>query len=324
MSKTLISLIGATLLIGLGIFAFQQNTTIGVQDKTIITQKKEIVSLEESLDITIEEKHALLAENAVLKDQISILRDSVKMLNKKVAVLRRQVKKQKNTIRAIQAKVKKFETEYAALKNKIAILSREGQANKDLIAKMETEKTNMRTQVNSLNAEIVNKVKKYQMTKEELMDLKASRTEMERIAKITDNTKVLFQHISIRKDRYGKPLKKVGKDGKKWRYTLIKFNLENSDQKMILDEKFMVKIIDKDTGEPISHIEPNPSFPDSYVDSKGITFKYDGNLVELAFRNNEAKKASSYEVQVSYINGNDEYLLLNGTKTFILGKKIIK
>ena len=324
MSKTLISLIGATVLIGLGIFAFQQNTTIEVQDKTIVTQKKEIVSLEESLDITIEEKHALLAENAVLKDQITILRDSVKMLNKKVSALRGVIKKQKRTIRAIQAKVKKFETEYAALKNKIAQLSREGQVNKDLIAKIEYEKASMRNEMSTLNTEIVDKVKKYQMTKEELMDMKASRTEMERIANITDNTKVKFQHISIRKDRYGKPLKKMSKNGKKWRYTLIEFNLENPNSKMILDEKFMVKIIDSNTGEAISHIEPNPSFPDSYIDSKGITFKYDGNLVELAFRNNEAKNSSNYEVQVSYINGNDEYLLLNGSKPFIIGKKVIK
>jgi len=324
MSKTVLSLIGTTFLVCLGIFSVRQNGTIHTQGTTIVEQKKEIVALEESLDITIEEKHVLLEENTVLRENIVILRDSVKSLTRKVRSLAKGAKKQKATIKALQAQVKTYQADYNHLKAQIVSLSKQDGANKQMLAQLTAERDQIRQQLSQTSGDMLNKVEAYKMTKQELMDMKTNQAEMARIANITDQTRVNFQHVSARKTRYGKPLKKIKKEGKHWKYTLVKFYLEHPDQKSLLDEKFMIKIINKKTGEPISHIEPNPAFPESYMDNKGIEFAYNGELIEVAFRNNEKKVAANYEVQISYLTKGEEYLLVNGSRAIITKGEAIK
>ncbi|MEL6924358.1 MAG: hypothetical protein AAFO94_09955 [Bacteroidota bacterium] len=323
MSKTVLSLIGATILVCLGIFSVRQNGTIKTQGHTIVEQKHEIVALEESLDITIEEKHALLEENTVLKERITVLRDSVKTLTRRVRTLAGDAKKQKKTIKALQAKVKQYQADYDQLKNQLASLQNQPYDDQ-LVATLEAEKAQLQKQLQMMSTDMMGKVEAYKMTKAELMDMQTSKAEMARIAAITDNTKVVFQHVSARKTRFGKPLKKVKKEGKNWKYTIVEFFLEHPDRKMLLDEQFMIRIINKATGEAISHIEPNPAFPESYMDSKGVEFTYSGDLVEIAFRNNEKKVAADYDVQISYVKNGEEYMLNNGTKPIIVRGSSVK
>lgn len=320
----LLGAIGTVVLLGLGIVAVFQNGTIETQGQTIIEQKNEIVGLEESLEITIEEKQVLLAENAELRERVAILRDSVQLLSKKVRSLEKKVIVQKNTINTLQAELSTMGKQYEELKEEIARLSREKKDNKVEIAQIEMQKAQLRQEMDDLSSTMINKVQSYQMSKEELMDMKASESEIKRIASITDNARVRFQHISLRKNRYGKPLKRMGKDGKSWRYTVVEFYLEHPEKQALLDEEFIIKIVDAATGVPLSHIEPNPAFPNSYIDSKGIEFRYDGNLVELAFRNNEAKSGLNYEIQISYLRNGEEYLLLNGAQSIILDSKPVQ
>ena len=105
----------------------------------------------------------------------------------------------------------------------------------------------------------------------------------------------------------------------------MEFTLINEDVRALLDEHFKVKIVNSDTQEILSFIESNPNFPKSSKDSKGLHFNYDGNLVEVAYYNNQAKKGDNFEIQVSYISDDGkEHLLRHGVKKFIEDRKVIK
>jgi len=97
----------------------------------------------------------------------------------------------------------------------------------------------------------------------------------------------------------------------------------HNDLRLLLDESFMVKIVNSDTHEILSYIESNPNFPESDIDTKGMKFKYDGNLVEVAYYNNQDRIGKNYEVQIFYVTDDgEEYLMQNGAKPFIIGGKV--
>ena len=90
------------------------------------------------------------------------------------------------------------------------------------------------------------------------------------------------------------------------------------------NENFIVKIVNSDTQEILSYIESNPNFPESDKDSKGVNFQYDGNLIEIAYYNNQPKEGKNYEAQLFYIDENGkEYLLRHGIKQIIQNRRPI-
>ncbi len=120
-------------------------------------------------------------------------------------------------------------------------------------------------------------------------------------------------------------MKKLKKQNTAWEFTVLEFQLIHDDHRLLLDEKFIAKIVDSENGEILSYIENNPNFPKSNTDAKGIKFKFDGNLLELAHYNNQQKTGSNYEVQLFYIDDDgQEHLLRGGIKQFLKDRKLVR
>ncbi|MFT7605623.1 MAG: hypothetical protein ACI8VT_003220, partial [Saprospiraceae bacterium] len=181
-----------------------------------------------------------------------------------------------------------------------------------------------RQEISSLAVQKEQEIVSRQETEAELLDRQISEARFKRITDLVNNTKVKFNKITLSTERFGKAITKIKKENSKWKYTVVEFFLEHEDLKLLLDEQFIVKIVNTNNGEILSYIESNPNFPDSEIDSKGVEFKFDGNMLEISYFNNQEKNADNYEVQVFYLSHGEEYLLLNGTKPFIKDRKALK
>ena len=119
-------------------------------------------------------------------------------------------------------------------------------------------------------------------------------------------------------DPTGKPVTRLISEGKNWKVTDIDFFMNHENNKMLLDEQFLVKIVDMDYQEPLNFVEKNPITPKKINQKPGAPFYFDGNLVEINHINNEPKKGKNFEIQVFYKSDDgEEYLLLDGVKQFI-------
>lgn len=322
MTKSIYTILGSTIIIGLSIFSMTQFGTIDKQEKTIVKKESQISALANELSDEIQVSDDLRSENSVLREHISILRDSVAYLNGRVKSLKKRLKKQDKYIRTANKKIKTIGEQYTHLKAEIAHLSKADRLDKSTIEKLELEKKEMRAQIANLNVKKdkieADKIK----TEKELMAQRIEEARYKRISNILNNTQVKFEKISAHKKRYGKKQKKV--KNKNWYFTVLEFQLINEDIKLLLDEKFIVKIVNSDTQEILSYIESNPNFPESKKDSKGVHFNYDGNLIEIAYYNNQPKEGKNYEVQISYIDdAGKEYLLRHGIKQIVQNRKTI-
>ncbi len=325
MTKVLPIAIGVLALIGMASFSVYQTSTIKEQNNTIRVQTEEMKFLEESLQTEMGENELLLSDNTLLRQKIEELQDSIAQLQLVIGTLEGKVKKQTKTICKLRSKIKQLENEYDGLKARIAQEARQENADRELIAQLEAEKAEMRREMANLNQEKNEAAKERKASKKELLDRQVSEARFRRITSIVNNTRIVFEKISLHSKRFGRSITRLKKKNSKWRYTTIEFRLDHQDLKLLLDEKFIVKIVDRDNGKVMSYIESNPNFPDSSIDSKGVNFKYDGNLVEISYYNNQPKIAKNYEVQVYFVSDEgEEYLLLNGTRPFVKDRKVIR
>ncbi len=324
MTKTLPAILVTLLITGMSIFSVYQSKTISVKEEKIVEQVKEIDFLEVSLSNEEEASAVLLSDNIILRETIDLLRDSVITLNSKIKNLKGIIRKKNKTIKSISAKLKDIENQYSAIKLEIADLVRKDQIDKNLINSLEADKAELRKELANL---VIKKEKEMDSKKEseaELLDRQVNQARLKRITNLVNNTKVNFNKITLSKKRFGKPISKIKKENSKWKYTVIEFFLEHEDLKLLLDEQFLVKIINSDTGAVLSYIESNPNFPDSEIDSKGVNFKFDGNMLEISYYNNQQKSGQNYEIQIFYLSEGEEYLLLNGSMPFLQNRKVLK
>jgi len=324
MSKLVPAILVTLLITGMSIFSLFQSSKIQNQGSTINEQGKEIDFLEVSLKTEEEENSILVADNMLLRETLFILRDSVALLESKILSLKSTIRKQNKTIKSIKAKLKDIENQYESIKIEIAQLVRKDEVDKNLIASLEADKADLRQELAQLSIQKEQEVVSRQETEAELLDRQVSEARFKRITSLVNNTRVKFNKVSLSKKRFGKSIGKIKKENSKWKYTVIEFFLEHDDLKLLLDEQFLVKVVNSDTGEVLSYIESNPNFPDSEIDSKGVKFKFDGNMIELSYFNNQQKTGDNYEVQIFYLSEGEEYLLLNGAKPFIKDRKVIK
>ena len=307
------------------VYASYQYNTINKKENVIKTQQKQIIRLDD--DLFEETQLRMAAETKVmeLETTISILRDSVALLQDGISRLKKKVKKQDRTLKSLSKKLKNFENDYDLLKQEITALSRKEDIDMARIQELEQEKQNLRSQIAKTEIKRTEEKKEQVRTENEMLQQKVKAEKLKRIANIIDNTRVVYQKISTQKARYGKTMKKLKKNNTSWAYTLLEFQLIHDDLQLILDEQFIAKIVDSDTGEILSYIENNPNFPESDKDSKGIAFKFDGNLVELAHFNNQEKTGANYEVQLYYVDSDgQEHLLRGGLKQFLKDRKLAR
>ena len=323
MTKLLPAVLVTLLITGMSIFSVYQSKTINVKDQTIDEHVKEINFLEVSLIEEEEANAVLLADNIVLRETIDVLRDSVAELNVEINKLKRTIQKKNKTIKSITAKLKDIENQYDSIKLEIAELVRKDQIDRNLISSLEADKAELRKEIANLAVQKEQEVVSRQETEAELLDRQISEARFRRITNLVNNTQVRFNKIILSKNRFGKPISKIKKENSKWKYTVAEFFLEHDDLKLLLDEQFLVKIVNSDTGEVLSYIESNPNFPNSEIDSKGVEFKFDGNMLEVSYYNNQEKSGDNYEIQIFYLTEGEEYLLLNGAKKFIQNRKVV-
>lgn len=302
------------------------STILSTKKKASLRRKqKQIIKLDDNLFEETQLRMAAEAEIMGLESKISELRDSVALLQDNISRLKRKVRKQDKTLKSLSKKLKNFENDYDLLKQEIAALSRKEDIDMARIQELELEKQNMRNQIAKVEVKRSEEKRAQKKTEHTLLQQKVKAEKLKRTTNIIDNTRVVYQKISAQKGRYGKTMKKLKKNNTSWAYTVLEFQLIHDDHQLLLDEKFIAKIVNSDTGEILSYVENNPNFPESDKDSKGITFKFDGNLVELAHYNNQEKTGENYEVQLFYVdNDGQEHMLRGGLKQFLKNRKLAR
>jgi uncharacterized coiled-coil protein SlyX len=324
MTKLLPAVLLTLLITGMSIFSVYQSKTITGQDEVIVEQEKEISFLDVSLKMEEEANAVLLADNLTLRTNNDMLLDSIFTLNSQIKKLQLTIIKKNKTIKSLTAKLQDIENEYNSIKMEIAELARKDQIDKNLITNLEADKAALRAEMANLAVQKQQEIVSREETEAELLDRQISDARFKRITNLVNNTKVKFNKITLSKERFGKAIGKIKKENSKWKYTVIEFFLEHEDLKLLVDEQFLVKIVNTDTGEVLSYIENNPNFPDSEIDSKGVEFKFDGNMLEISYFNNQEKNGDNYEIQIFYLSDGEEYLLLDGEKPFIKDRKVLK
>lgn len=325
MTKSLTIALSVILLVSLGIFSGVQVKKLNTAKSTLTTKIKKLNDLEDSLNIEKEERIFLSEFNIELEDENQILRDSITKLHRVIARLHKKINSQGAIINELQGKLEYLEKEYAAKKEQIAIMSRKEVVDTKAIATIELEKATIKTQMNDLQTEQSQVESLKLQTEIEVQDKIESEERFRKIVNVVNNTRIKFQDIKIKAEPAGQPVSRLIAEGKNWKFTNIEFYMNHSDTKMLLDEQFLVKILDMDFQEELAFTETNPLSPKGGEIIRGATFFFDGNLVEINHNNDELKKGKNYEIQIYFKSSDgEEYLLLDGVKQFIREGNIIE
>lgn len=324
MTKSLTIIISAVLLVSLGIFSAIQVKKLNKTKTHLSEQLKNIDNLESAIESEKEDKILLTQLNSDLQDENQFLRDSIIRLNEIIAGLRRKVQQQDALIEELQGKVNYLQSQYDSKKKDIAILSRKDVVDHQAIAAIEEEKATIKKQIDSYQTEQNDVMTIKLETESVIQDKMASEDRFRKIVDVVNNTRILFKDIQIKMDPTGNPVTRLITNGKNWKHTSIDFFMNHDDSKVLLDEQFLVKIIDMDFQEEIPLLEENPMVTEKVEEKIGAPFYYDGNMVEIDYNNNHPKRGKNFEVQVFYKSDDgEEYLLLDGVKQFIRDGNIV-
>lgn len=324
MTKSLTIIISLVLLVSLGVFSAIQVKKLNKTKTHLSEQLKSIDNLEVAIESEKEDKFLLTQLNTDLQDENQILRDSIIRLNEIIAGLRRKVQRQDNLIAELQSKVNYLQSQYDGKKNDIAVLSRKENVDQQAIAEIEAEKAMIKEQIDNFQSEQNSVITVKSEAESMIQDKMESEDRFRKIVDVVNNTRIKFQDIQIKMNPTGNPVTRLITDGKNWKHTTINFFMNHEDAKVLLDEQFLVKIIDMDFQEEILLVEPNPMLEENVEEKIGAPFYYDGNLVEINYNNNNPKRGKNFEVQVYYKSDDgEEYLLLDGVKQFIRDGNIV-
>ena len=322
--KSLAFIFGSAIFLGVSAFSIHQYETINHQGKTIQHQHDKITELRSSYLDHNYLNEELADENKILQRTIGDLTDSIASLHIQIFHLQKVVNSQASTIQKLKGQINNLQTQYASLKSEITTLSKAETIDKPKIKQLEQQKTEIREEIKELEVAKEQTVAIHDNVTEELMARQVREARYLRLSSIISNTQIKFKNITLLEQKNGKPLQRLSKNDNKWRYTMLEFFLEHEHLKTLIDERFIVKIIDADNHKVLSYIEQNPSFPESSLDTKGAAFQFDGNMIELAFYNNTLKKGKNYDLEIFYIaDDGKEYLLSNGSRSLIMNRRML-
>jgi chromosome segregation ATPase len=324
MTKSLTIIISLVLLVSLGIFSAIQVKKLNNTKTHLSEQLKNINNLENTIESEKEDNILLTQLNNDLQDENQILRDSIIKLNEIIYGLRKKVQRQDDLIAKLQGKVDYLQSYYDQMKKDIAVLSRKENIDQEAILTIESEKAKIKEQVNNLQSEQNDVIAVKSEAESLIQDKIESEDRFRKIVDVVNNTRINFQEIQIKMNPTGNPVTRLITDGKNWKYTTINFFMNHEDAKVLLDEEFLVKIIDMDYQEEIKLEEVNPMLEEEIEEKIGAPFYFDGNLVEIGHNNSNLKRGKNFEVQVFYKSDDgEEYLLLDGVKQFIRDGNIV-
>jgi len=225
MTRTLLATLGSIIIIGLAAFSTHQSNTLDDRDKTIVHQIGEIEYLQNTLEEETNLRISAEELNFSYETKIEQLRDSVAQLESTSRKLRRKISKQDKTLKGLSKKLKTIEQSYNALKLEITDLARQDQLDQQRINQLEAEKAEMRQTITSIEKTKQKIDEQKQKVEQDLMATQMEEARLARIGNIIDNTRVVYQNVSLQKKRFGKKIKKIGKKNSKWAYTLLNFQL---------------------------------------------------------------------------------------------------
>ncbi len=121
---------------------------------------------------------------------------------------------------------------------------------------------------------------------------------------LVENTKVIYNYIACRNDRYGRKIKKLKSGAKNWKYTFLQFNLETENNNLLLDKQFRMRVLSTDLNTYLNFTTDKQPKPVSWYD-----FQYEGEPVKISLYNEDNIKGKSFDIQIFYIVDGEEYLL---------------
>jgi hypothetical protein len=217
--------------------------------------------------------------------------------------------------------LEKMKADYNAVSAKLKSLEDNANVSQGTIRQLEEEKANLAASLQQLNSKIINESQEAAVKEADVVQMKLTEARSSRINQLVTGTKVNYQRLWLAKEKNGKPITRTRKDN--WGFTYLLFDLENIDKESVLDQYFIIKLVDSDSKEVLSYLESNPRYPESSIDSKGVRFKYEGNVVEVPYLNSQLKNGANYEVQIWYQHDDGkEYLMPGSIYKFVLDGKV--
>ncbi len=313
--------------VGLSFFSIKQVGSIVKKNELLVKQDQYITELK---TVSKEDDSVIIdlrSENQVLKDQIHILTDSIDFLNNTIAILERSSRQQTRAINDVKSQLELYQSRFEQLEIEMeeakVMVYPDNPKDAKKIADLEKEKLDLLAQVKELEAQKLSYENLRAENEMELLYKQSAEANYQRISKIMNNTQVQFNRISIHQKRNSKSLKKMRK---KWNYTKVELELIYDDPRILMKQRFIVKIVDKDTQEILKTIEEGAGEGKTFRDFEtiGAMVQFSGDKINLSFYNDKQKTGQNYEVQVFYLdNSGKEYLLRHGTKQFVENGKMM-
>jgi len=286
---------------------------VGMQSDKIEDLRYNLVNTQEDLTVTQDELKLrdLQLEEANLK--IDELEAEIKRLNGIISSLDKEIAEYKESLKNLRGRISKLKKKVTQLGNQITDLQQEKNSNWEKINQLTKEKEAAEMEIAGLKIkeESIEEVKQEVETEQVIREQKTN--ELNELRTILTSTIVNFEKVNLLKKSDGNPLKKVKNNSKNWKYTHIKFSLDNTNQELLKKYQYVVKILDLETGMTMPHNENNPEFPQGEGNTDGFILDYDGNLADILYFNNTKKQSQNYEVRV-YVRMNDNDLPLTKGK----------
>ena len=279
---------------------------VGMQSDKIEELRHSLHSTQENLEIASDQLdlREIQLEEATLK--IEELEAEIKRLNSIITNLDKEIAEYKESLKNLRGRISKLKKKVVDLGKEITSLQQEKNANWLKINELIKQKEAAESEIASLKIkeETIVEVKEEAETEQVIREEKTN--ELNELRSLLTSTIVNFQKVNLLKKADGKPLKKVKYNNKNWKYTHIRFALDNPNEEILKKYQFVVKILDLDKGMILPHNENNPEYPDGESSSKGYILDYDGNLADILYFNNAKKQSQNYEVRVYVrLNGKD-------------------
>ena len=311
-------LLAGAVVLALTAFVYLQGNTISQQESVLVEQRDEMAVLTRDLDREMADNKRLEREKTVLEARIAELEAELARQQEKIDRLNGRVRELNGKIRRRNAKIEQ-------LKAEIAQLARQGATSRNQITELENEKAKLREQLDRYRLERETTTEVIDALSEERDDKQSELDETAAIAAIVGNTEVTWQRIKAQRKELRGNIRKLDKREKNWNYTIIDFFLDNKENpEVLLDQDFLLLIRDMETGEVLSYNQPNPEFPDSEQDSKGLQFTFDGNRVELVYYNDQPKISKNYEIELYLLRNGEAHLLNDGKKEVVHNGRVMQ
>jgi prefoldin subunit 5 len=332
-----IARIAITSLVVLGLIAWSasQLYTTNQQAQKITIQQVNMQSLTTSLQNEMVAKEQLIARINVLEEENATLRTEV-------AALKESLQSRQQAIKIIESRINTLMTENYELRNNPQNAPKADSRNEAIastqdmfiekggdavsntnmrIAELTQERTKLLGEIDQLTRNQEKLTTELQVNKQKLSDSKVNEMRLLRLNNIIQHTRIEYQSIGLRKTREGKTVTKVHSGGDHWQYTVANLQLRNPDNSMVVDENFVMKVVDGVTQEPIPNFEINAAFVSK--ESTGAGFKYVGKPIEVVHFNDNRKLGKHYDIKIFYRFDDKEYLLSYGTVSIVKDGKAI-